>query len=289
MGMIRWLRGRSFGITLFFLILAFFFVVLWRDIVVSKYPGEQGVYWSRFFGGTSDLVLREGTHLKFPWDEIFIYSTRIRESHGSTRLQTKDGMEMYVEWSVRYRVDPARLPELHRKLGPQYAEKVAIPEVVSSLRRVLGNYSADQIYAKDEMSLIGEINDQVKSRVEKFHPILFETILLLRLEMPEAMSNGIVEKLLHEQQFLSYAFRLKSEEQERKRKIIEAQGIREFETASRMSMLKWRGIEATETLAKSPNSKIILMGTGQNNLPLLLNADGPSALVATEHATARGK
>jgi soluble P-type ATPase len=49
-------------------------------------------------------------------------------------------------------------------------------------------------------------------------------------------------------------------------------------------MLKWRGIQATTELAKSPNSKIIIMGTGQNNLPLLLNADTP---LATESAPER--
>lgn len=271
----------GFRLILGSLIAAFLLVVLWRDIVVSKHAGEQGVYWSRFFGGTSNRKLGEGTHLKFPWDRIYIYSTRIQESHGTTELLTIDGMPIRVDWSVRYHVDPEHLPELHRNLGPKYADKVVVPEVVSSLRKVLGRYTADQIYARDELSLIGEIDQQVKERVELFHPILFEAILLLRLELPEEMSKGIVEKQLYEQQLLSYGFRLQGEQEEKKRKLIEAQGIKDFERVSRLSILKWRGIEATEQLAKSPNAKIIMMGGGQNSLPLLLNMDSTGVAAAS--------
>lgn len=288
-GRLHRLRGYRFGLTLSLLIAAFILVVLWRDILVSKYPGEQGVYWSRFFGGTSDIVLGEGTHLKFPWDEIFIYSTRVMMSTKKTVLLTKDGMEINVEWAVRYQVDPTRLPELHRVLGPDYAERVVVPEVISALRQVIGNYSADQIYAKAEIDLIEEIEDRVKSRIEMFHPILFETVLLLRLDLPSEMQKGIVEKLLYEQRLLSYNFRVRAEEQEKKRKLIEAEGIRDFEATSKISMLKWRGIDATMELAKSPNAKIIMMGSGQNNLPLLLNGDSSAPLVAPQKASPVGK
>lgn len=274
---VGWFVPHSFRLILGLLIVAFLFVVMWHDIFVSKHPGEQGVYWSRFFGGTLDGKLGEGTHLKFPWDRIFIYSTRVQESHGTTELLTVDGMPVRVDWSVRYRVDSERLSELHRNLGPQYPDRVVVPEVVSSLRKVLGRYSADQIYARDELSLISEIDKQVKERVELFHSILFETILLLRLELPEKMSKGIIEKQLYEQQLLSYSFRLQGEEEEKKRKLIEAQGIKDFERVARLSILKWRGIEATEELAKSPNAKMIFMGGSQNSLPLLLNLEAAGA------------
>jgi regulator of protease activity HflC (stomatin/prohibitin superfamily) len=110
-----------------------------------------------------------------------------------------------------------------------------------------------------------------------FHPIIFETVMLLSLDLPPEMQKGIVEKLLFEQRLLSYGFRLQAEEEEKKRKIIEAEGIKAFEETSKIPMLKWRGIDATLELAKSPNAKIIIMGTGQNNMPLLLNADSPNS------------
>ncbi len=275
-GLLGRLRKYRFGITLSLLITAFFVVVMWRDVLVAKYPGEQGIYWSRFFGGTYDIVLGEGTHFKLPWDEIYVYSTRVMKVNDTTVLLTKEGMEIVVNWAARYRVDPAHLPELHRNLGPDYANKVVVPEVVSSLRQVFGKYSAEEIYAKSEEDLLEEIDDRARTRLEMFHPIIFETMLLLSLSLPREMQQGIVDKQLYEQRLLSYDFRLRAEEEEKKRKIIEAQGIKAFEETSKVSILKWRGIDATIELAKSPNTKIVVMGTGQNSLPLLLNADGPS-------------
>jgi len=35
-------------------------------------------------------------------------------------------------------------------------------------------------------------------------------------------------------------------------------------------LLEWKGIEATELLAKSPNAKIVVIGSGKNGLPLIL-------------------
>jgi regulator of protease activity HflC (stomatin/prohibitin superfamily) len=272
----QWRRRRRFDITLTALIVSFALLVLWRDVVVSLHSGEQGVYWSRFFGGTSDRYFGEGAHLKFPWDEIVVYSTRIEEAHGSTLILTEDGMEVNVAWSARYRVNPSRLPLLHRTLGLNYAGKIVVPEVVSTLREVLGNYSAEEIYSRDEKSLSNELQATAEKGVEGYHPIIFEKVVLLKLDLPPDMAKGIVEKLLAEQRMLSYEYRMQAEEQEKRRKRVEAEGIAAFEQISGISILKWRGIEATETLAQSPNAKIIVMGTGSNELPILLNADQPT-------------
>jgi regulator of protease activity HflC (stomatin/prohibitin superfamily) len=275
----RWVERFRFQITLSLLIAAFLVAALWRDVTVSNHSGEQGVYWSRFFGGTSDRILGEGIHFKFPWDEIIVYNTRVMEWHGKTGMLTRDGMEINVEWSARYRVDPSRLPLLHRMVGPMYAEKVIVPEVISSIRQVLGNYTADQIYARDEVGLVQELDVRVGAHVREHHPLFLEKLVLTRLDLPPAMAKGIVDKLLFEQSLLAYRYRLQAEEEESKRKEVEAKGIKAFEQTSGISILKWRGIEATQDLAKSPNAKIIVMGTGQASLPVLLNADQAEAAV----------
>ncbi len=97
--------------------------------------------------------------------------------------------------------------------------------------------------------------------------------LILVLRLPLTVEDAIKAKLTEEQRMLSYRFRLARERDEKQRRIIEAEGVREFEKISGLSMLRWRGIEATETLAASPNSKIILMGTGAGQLPVVLNSD----------------
>ena len=271
-GPLRAIHAHIFGFTLFVLIAVFTVVLLWPSIFVPKRSGEQGVYWSRFFGGTSDMTLGEGTSLKFPWDDIIVYNMRVSEAHGRSVMLTKDGMKIDVEWSVRFRPDPNHLPKLHRTIGPRFEERVVIPEAISTLRQILGFSTAEEIYARDELSMLGEMQRRVKDHIEKY-PIIVDSILILRLDLPEEMAKGIVNKLLSEQNLLSYTYRLKAEEAERQRKTIEAEGIKSFEEISKISVLKWRGIDATMEMAKSPNTKIVIMGTGPNGLPLLLNAD----------------
>jgi regulator of protease activity HflC (stomatin/prohibitin superfamily) len=267
-----WLQLHRVGIALFFLVTAFILVAFWDFIMVPKRSGEQGVYWSRFFGGTSDFVLGEGTHAKLPWDEIIVYDVRLSQISSKTVLLTRDGMEINVEWSVRYRPKQNQLPLLHKTIGPDYAKTVIVPETVSALRQIIGNYTAEQIYSRDEDSLIAEIQKATFRRMAPY-PIEMENLLILRLDLPPDMAKSIVEKLVFEQTLLAYRFRNEAEEQEKRRKLIEAEGIRDFEATSRVSALKWKGLDVTRDIAKSPNAKIVIMGSGGDQMPLLLNAD----------------
>lgn len=259
------------GLVLSVLISLFVVTLFWQTIVVFNHPGQQGVYWSRFFGGTSDRLLGEGAHFKLPWDDIVQYDMRLQESGGNLILLSKDGMEMDVLWSARYRPDPAHLPELHQKLGPDYANRIIIPEAISSLRQVLGNYRAEEIFAYDETSLLTQLSDIAQAKFKEY-PVFVKNILVLQLQLPKDMAQGIVNKLLYEQELLAYDFRVKAATEEKNRLKIEAEGLKQFEDISNISMLKWKGIAATVELAKSPNSKIIVIGTDSQELPLLLNS-----------------
>lgn len=266
------LRQFRTGIVLSILTLLFVVVLFWQTILVFNHAGEQGVYWSRFFGGTSPRILGEGAHLKLPWDEIFIYDVRLSAIHEETMLLTKDGMELDIEWSVRFRPIPEDLPFLHQRIGPDYAEKVVVPGIISSLRQVLGNYTAEEIYAYDEQALLAEMEALIDKHF-LVYPVSIKNLLIIRIKLPDKMSAGIVDKLLYKQQMLAYDFRLKAAELEKSRLIIEAEGVKQFEKISNVSILKWRGIDATVQIAKSPNSKIVVIGTNSQSLPLLLNTD----------------
>lgn len=260
------------GVVLSILSALFLIVFFWQSVLVFNHPGQQGVYWSRFFGGTSDMILGEGAHLKLPWDEIYQYDIRLAAIHEHTVLLGKDGMEMDINWSVRYRPKIQELPLLHRTIGPDYAEKVIVPEVVSSLREILGNYTAEELYAYDEEELLYKLELQIQKHFETY-PVFIKNLLILKLQLPEDMKQGIVQKLLHKQNMLSYEFRQKAQELEVKRLKTEAEGLKLFEETSNVSILKWKGIQATVDLSKSPNAKIVVIGTDTQSLPLLLNTD----------------
>ncbi len=267
---VRIWREHRFFVVLTTLVLLFVLLVFWHEIVVAIYPGEQGVYWSRLGDGTQPWLLREGFAAKFPWDRIYVYDIRLQKAEGETRVLTKDGLILTIDWTFWFQPDTENLPRLHQRLGPDYPEKVVIPAVVTALRKTIGNFRPEEIYHTDEQALNAQAARVLESDLSKF-PIVFHSLMIRRLLLPKAVTDSIEEKLVQEQRLLAYEFRLRAEDAERKRRQIEALGIQRFEELSGVDILRWRGIEATLEMAKSPNAKIVVIGTSAEGLPIILN------------------
>lgn len=266
------LHRQRFRIALSSLIVAFLTVLCWEFITVPIYPGQQGVYWSRFFGGTKNWMISEGTAFKLPWDQIIVYNVRSDVLESTTGFLTKDGLVIYVNWVARFAVVPSRLPELNRTIGPDYAKIVVFPEIANAIRLIIGRYTAEEIYSSPEWTIRKDFQEEIKNTIQEL-PVNYEDVFIVKLDLPTEVTKGIENKKVAEQTLLTYRYKLESQEQERKRQVIEATGLKEFEKISGVPPLKWRGLQVTSELAHSPNSKIIIMGTGEKSLPLLLNAD----------------
>jgi regulator of protease activity HflC (stomatin/prohibitin superfamily) len=266
----QWIRQYAVYPAIALLFVLFLVVLASNRIMHNISPGELGVLWSRFNGGTIlDRTYAEGFRLTFPWDRLYVYNIRVQELHDSVTLLSSNGLPITVTYSCRYHPFPGTLPELHQRYGPEYAETLVRPEVISALRVVIGNYRPEDIYARDEAGLLDEIFTALQANLTN-HDVVVQDVLIKELHLTPEIETAINEKLVQEQQALAYEFRLKLEEAERQRKTIEAQGIRAFEDTSRISILKWRGIEATLELAKSPNAKVIVVGPGETQMPIIL-------------------
>jgi len=118
-----------------------------------------------------------------------------------------------------------------------------------------------------------QIFDQLSQKLGE-RGVTVESVLLRDIQLPASLKVSIESKQQAEQEALAMNFRLQKETQEAQRKRIEAAGIRDFQqiVAQGISpqLLEWKGIEATETLAKSANSKIVVIGNAKNGLPLIL-------------------
>lgn len=247
-------------------------LMYWESFVYSVPSGEQAVYWSRFFGGTSMRIIPEGAHLKFPWDSVFYYSTRINNLEQTSTLLSIDGLPLLVTWAVRYRTASDHIPTLHQFLGPNFVSSVVLPESVTALREVLGNSTAEQIYILDENSLVDKVGDILKPRFAAYY-IDLNRFTILSLKLPDNLQEAIVDKQITQQNLLAYKYKNEAAEREKEKKITEAEGIHEFQKISGVSALKWRSIEAMEALSKSDNSKVIIMGQGKDPIPFILNDD----------------
>jgi regulator of protease activity HflC (stomatin/prohibitin superfamily) len=284
---------------LLLIILAFGFLFLvamfWQSIFVVIGPGEGGVLYRLFLGGTeieshlttdkegaeveeyvqtSDYY-REGLHVIFPWDTMYIYNLRLQQVPDSFYVLSKDGLAIKVEVSIRFRPEKARLGLLHQRIGPDYIERVVKPDVQSVCRYVFGQYKPDEIY--DTQGLITELIKQDAMAHLAAHFVDLDDVLLRSVTLPPTVASAIESKLRAQQLMEEYTYRVESERKEAERKGIEADGIRAFQDKSMASLpdfeqyLHYKGIEATLELAKSPNSKIVIIGGGEDRLPIILD------------------
>ena len=272
-----WWRRNKERLALVSLIILFALVLLFDRIVISIYPGQVGVQWSRFFG-TIERNYGEGLHLIFPWNKMYIYETRLQEIHDNVHLLSSDGLMIEVDISSRFRPIKGEVYLLHINVGPDYIERVVRPELVSALRTTLGNFTPQEIYAMDEEKLLDDIYNLARKRIEPTHLELHD-LLMLQLILPEYLQEEINKKHAKEQIALAYEHVLEAERQEAIRRKIQAEGLKQFEAIAGIPILMWRGIEATETLARSDNAKFVVIGSDEKGLPVILNLDESEPLM----------
>jgi regulator of protease activity HflC (stomatin/prohibitin superfamily) len=255
---------------------AFLVAYFWKSIFVKIGPGEEGVIYHLFSGGTDVTnVYGEGLHVVFPFNTMYIYNARVQQVADKFMVLSQDGLAIQVEVSIRYRPQEHQLGLLHKHIGPDYVEKVVVPEVQSSFRFVLGQYKPEEIYTSQGFILQTVVQGALGQLAERY--ILLDDLLLKAVTLPRPVAESIESKLRAQQLVAEYQYRNEAEVLEAKRKKIEAGGIRDFQEAIATEgglsdkFLRFKGIEATLELSKSPNSKIVIIGGGDDRLPLILD------------------
>lgn len=260
----------------FVLLLVFFF--LWPRMVISIRPGELGVLYSRFSGGTQmNRTYGEGLHFILPWNILYVYDVRVQEETQNIEVLTLDGLTINVQASLRFQLIRARLPTLHQDIGPRYREKVVIPIMNSSVRQTIGSYRPDDLYATARQQLQDQMLVDAVEEMGRI-PILIQGFVVKSITLPEVLRQAIERKLVAEQDYLRYKYLLLEAAQEAKRKAIEGEGIRAYQELINRNMtpefLRYEGIRATRDLALSTNAKIVVIG-GKDGLPVILNTETP--------------
>jgi regulator of protease activity HflC (stomatin/prohibitin superfamily) len=265
-------RRHKFKIIINSLILLIFIVYFWNSIFISIPSGFSGVLWHRFTGTVTDKTYKEGLVVILPIDKMYLYDLRIHNVNDSMSVLTSEGLYVSVKYSFRYRPLADSISLIHKTIGPNYELKVIKPEVQGATLSILGNYAPEKLYKMSTLFIQSTIKHLLTKELYKFN-IQVEDFVIRDIKLPETIKASIERKLAAEQFAKELDYRLLTEEKEKRRKVIEAEGIREFERISGIQILKWKGLEVTSMFANSKNSKIIIMGNGKNQLPLLLNSD----------------
>ena len=236
--------------------------------------GHTGVI--DFLGNVSDETLKPGVNLVNPMANIEKMSIKTQEMRELMSVPSKEGLSVDLEISLLFRLNSEMANQIYKTVGPNYVDIILVPQFRSVVRGVTARYEAKALYTASREKLAEEILSELEKLVGP-RGITVEQAPLRQIKLPERLTKSIEEKLQAEQESQRMAFILLKEAQEADRKRIEAKGISDFQNivAKGISdqLLKWKGIEATEKLANSPNTKVIVIGSGKDGLPLILGGN----------------
>ncbi len=253
---------------------AIFIVVFWARMMVTIDAGHAGVMF-RLLGGGIDTTqtYNEGFHLISPLNKMIIYETRQQEIAEEMNVLSSNGLEISVDVSAWYRPEYSNLGLLHSKIGEDYLRRIIIPSLRSSARSVIGRYTPEQIYSTKRDAIQDEIFLEAKNILDGKYVDLTQ-ILIRSIILPPTIKSAIESKLKQEQESLEYEFKLEKAQKEAERQRIDALGkakANEILSASLTDkILREKGISATLELAKSPNTKVVVIGNSADGMPLIL-------------------
>jgi regulator of protease activity HflC (stomatin/prohibitin superfamily) len=286
------MRGASSAL----LVVAVLLVVVSSFVIIPA--GHIGV--QVLFGKVKPTALTEGIQLINPLVQVQEMSVRTEtytmsatsnegQVRGDDSIQalSSDGLLMPLDITIAFRLVGSDAPRVYREIGPDYVEKIIRPASRTAVREAIAGFTAQEAYSTKREALPQKMHDllteRMKSLLEQREDFKGATgfsvdqIMLRKIQLPDKVKNAIEAKLEAAQQAEQMQFVLDKERQEAERKRIEAKGVSDFQTIVSQSinanLLQWKGIEATENLSRSQNAKIVLIGSGKNGLPVILNSD----------------
>lgn len=246
------------------------FIILFSSIT-SVRTGHVAVLTR--FGRVTGTVLGEGIHFKNPLDSANEMLVRTQELKETASVPSNEGLIMTLDASLIFRLKAESAPEVFRTLGQNYVETIVEPNLRSAIRSATAAHTANALYTGAREEVAKQIRSEMVAQMAT-RGVEIENVLLRDIQLPATLKASIEAKQRSEQEALQMSFVLQKEKQEAERKRIEAQGIADYQriVAQGLSpqILAWKGIEATEKLASSPNSKIVMIGRSNSGLPLIM-------------------
>ncbi|MFN5559977.1 MAG: prohibitin family protein [Opitutaceae bacterium] len=259
----------------FSFLLVYFWPFLRSRVFVSLDSGQAGILWQRFSGGTNlDYIYTEGFHIVMPWNRLYVYDLRLKQTPHTVLALCKNGLPVEIEVSIRHRPTYPSLPLLHTVVGPNYVEVVVKPEIEAHVRATVSQFDPAELFGSEGYVSSLVVQGAMGEIAQRY--VSLDDLLIKQIIFPKQVLDAVQAKLVEEQRALEYQYRIQQAQSEAERKRIEAEGIRAFQesvasSGSFRDFLTYAGIQATLELAKSNNSKVVVFGNNENGLPLMLN------------------
>jgi len=247
-------------------------------------PGKVGV--QTLFGKVQDDVLESGLHVINPLVDVHMFDIQTqnytmsgvssegqKEGDDAIRVLSSDGLEVTIDISVLYKVNPQKAPYILQNIGEDYIEKIVRPVSRTAIRDNAVNYQAVDLYSSKRQEFQERINRTITETFSK-RGLELQQILVRNISLPASVKASIESKINAEQDAQKMQFVLQKERQEADRERVEAQGIADYQkilsTGLSDKQLIYESIKAQKEIALSPNAKVIIIGGGKGN-PILLS------------------
>ena len=258
----------------FLIIIAVAAIILFSKATVTIGPGEGGVIFETLGDGINvDKTYGEGFHIVAPWNKMIVRKVRQQSISDEMNVLSVNGLEVKVNGTIWYEPEFENLGNLIKTKGEDYERELLDPAINAAARSVVGRYTPEQLYSSKRDVIEQEILDEIQI-VLKDQYLLVTRVLVEDVKLPTTIRTAIETKLKQEQESLEYEFRIAKAEKEAKRQKIDAEGkavANKILSASLTDkILQEKGIGATLELSKSPNSKVIVIGSGKSGMPIIL-------------------
>lgn len=252
-------------------------IVIFANVFVILQPTERGVVFKKYTSGLDvDNIKGEGLNIIAPWNDLIVFEIAEQQIEETMDVLSRDGLSINIDVSLRFRPMPNQIGYLYRKFRKGYIESLIRPELRSAVRKIIGQYTPEELYASKRQEIETKIEENTR-QILKDNNIELKALLFRSIKLPATIKTSIETKLAAEQEAQKYDYLIQKEKKEAERRKIDAEGKA---TANRIlsasitdKILKEKGISATEALAKSSNSKIIVIGGGGDGLPVILNTE----------------
>ncbi len=252
-------------------------IIVLSNIFVILEPTERGVIFKKYTSGLDvDDVKQEGLSIVAPWNDVIIFDIVERQIEETMDVLSKDGLSIAIDVSLRFRPEPSKIGYLYRAFKNSYIESLIRPELRSAVRQIIGQYTPEELYATKRQEIETRIQEAIRKVLDENH-VELKALLFRSIKLPAMIKTAIEQKLTAEQESEKYEFLIQKEKKEAERRRIDAEGKaaanRILSASITSNILKEKGITATESLAKSNNTKIVVIGGGDDGLPIILNSD----------------
>lgn len=249
-------------------------IILIAKSAVTIGPGEGGVIFERFGDGiNTEKTYGEGFHVVAPWNEMLVFKVRQQSISDKMNVLSVDGLQVSVNGTIWFEPEYENLGSLIKTKGKDFIAELLDPAINSAARSVVGRYTPEQLYSSKRDVIEQEILEEVRKELDGQF-INVKRVLVEDVTLPSSIKEAIERKLKQEQESLEYEFRLVTADKEAQKQRIEAQGKADANRILSASLtdkiLQDKGIEATMKLSESPNSKVIVIGSGDSGLPIIL-------------------